>query len=124
MPTHCAGGMCCKLSPDTASAAAQRDYLLEAACNALPAGASRKIGRPIGRPYLLAAAAVIVAAAVVIIVAAAAAQIAAAVAEQEDQDDDPVDVTAAEIIVAHKEYLQIRLAAKPLIPWYSAAVKG
>ena len=83
----------------------------------------RKIGRPIGRPYLLAAAAVIVAAAVVIIVAAAA-QIAAAVAEQEDQDDDPVDVTAAEIIVAHKEYLQIRLAAKPLIPWYSAAAKG
>ena len=89
-----------------------------------PRGHPRKIGRPIGRPYLLAAAAVIVAAAVVIIVAAAAAQIAAAVAEQEDQDDDPVDVTAAEIIVAHKEYLQIRLAAKPLIPWYSAAAKG
>ena len=69
-----------------------------------------------------AAAAVIVAAAVVVRVVVAA-HIAAAVAEQEDQDDDPANITTTEIIIAHKEYLQERLAAKPLIPWYSTVRK-
>ena len=59
-----------------------------------------RLGR---RANFLAAAAVVVAAAVIVGVGSAAhAAVVAAAAEQNQQDDDPPDITAAEIIVAHK----------------------
>jgi hypothetical protein len=63
-----------------------------------------KTGTPIGVPvWDLAAAAAVVAAAVIVVVGSTAhAAVVAAAAEQNQQDDDPPDITAAEIIVAHK----------------------
>ena len=60
-----------------------------------PAKKAPRLGRPI---FALAAAAAIVIAAAVI----AAPQSAAAIAEQDDQQDNPAEVTATEVIIAHK----------------------
>ena len=74
-----------------------------------------------GTARLAAAAVVITAAAVVVITAYG---VAAAVAQQQDQDDDPANVTATEtIVIPHNKYLRENIAAKPLIPRYSAAPK-
>ena len=53
----------------------------------------------------------------------AAAQIAAAIAEQDDQQDDPAQIATAEIVITHTSYLQVLMAAEPLIPCYSMASK-
>ena len=77
-----------------------------------------RLGRQICRG-LTATAAITVAAAVI----TAAQRIATAIAEQDDQQDDPAQIATAEIIVTHNRYLQILMAAEPLIPCYSAAAK-
>ena len=56
-------------------------------------------------PRFLAAAAVVVAAVVGIVAVIATA------AEQDQQDDDPAQITTAEVVVTHKEYLQIFLSS-------------
>ena len=62
-------------------------------------------GCPCGHPiYTLAAAAATIAAAVMIVSAAHA--VVAAAAEQDQQNNDPPDVTAAEVVIAHNEYLR------------------
>ena len=79
-----------------------------------------KIRRPgWGAVCFLAAATVVVAAAVVVVcVAGTVAAVVAAAAEQDQQDDDPPDITAAEIVVAHK------ITSEFGIEWLSRSFHG